>query len=181
LAEALYQRADWQWAQNGDLPVSHGWRPEHGFIPYRWEGYSEAILLYVLGLASPTHPLPAESYAAWLATYEWQRIYDYEFVYAGPLFIHQLSHVWIDFRGIQDEFMRDKGIDYFENSRRATYVQQEYAIRDPQNFKSYGEHIWGITASAGPGPATHEVEGVERHFHDIRNGLYRAGFSGGWL
>lgn len=165
LAEALYQRADWQWAQNGELCVSHGWRPERGFIPYRWEGYSEALLLYVLGLASPTNPLSPESYAAWLATYEWQHIYGYEFVYAGPLFIHQLSHVWIDFRGIQDDFMRAKGLDYFENSRRATYVQQEYAMRNPLNFKGYGEQIWGITASAGPGPATYMVDGVERRFY----------------
>lgn len=165
LAEALYQRADWSWMQDSDGLVCHGWRPEKGFIPYRWEGYSEALLLYVLALASPTHPLPAESYQTWLATYAWKEIYGHEFVYAGPLFIHQLSHVWIDFRGLQDAFMHAKGIDYFENSRRATYVQQAYAIRNPLNFKGYGAHIWGVTASAGPGPATHYVEGVERHFH----------------
>jgi len=165
LADALYRRADWQWMQNGGLLVSHGWRPESGFIPYRWEGYSEAILLYVLGLASPTHPLPAESYLAWLSSYMWTRAYDYEYVHAGPLFIHQLSHVWIDFRAIQDEFMRAQGIDYFENSRRATYVQQAYAMHNPHSFRGYGEYIWGITASAGPGPATRQVDGVEREFY----------------
>jgi hypothetical protein len=166
LAEALYQRADWQWAQNDAATVTHGWKPETGFIEYRWEGYSEALILYVLGLASPTHPLPEESYAAWAKTYGWKQLYGHEFLYAGPLFIHQLSHLWIDFRGIQDEFMREKGIDYFENSRRATYVQQQYAIRNPLEYKGYSEHCWGITASDGPGPTCLKIEGVERCFFD---------------
>lgn len=166
LADRLYARADWVWAQNGGATVTHGWRPESGFIAYRWEGYDEALLLYILGLASPTHPLPRASYDAWLSTYRWERCYGYDYVYAGSLFTHQLSHVWIDFRGIQDAFMRDKGIDYFENSRRATYVQQRYAIDNPRRFASYGEHCWGITASEGPGPATLKLDGVERTFFD---------------
>jgi len=82
---------------------------ETGFLKHRWKGYDEALLLYVLALGSPTYPLPDDSYPAWLSTYVWKKIYDYEFVYAGPLFIHQLSHIWIDFRGIQDVYMRDKG------------------------------------------------------------------------
>jgi hypothetical protein len=166
LADALYRRVDWQWALNGGETVSHGWRPESGFLKYRWEGYNEALLLYMLGLGSPTYPLPAESYPAWTRTYDWKKLYGYEFLYSGPLFIHQLSHVWLDLRGIQDEFMRQKGIDYFENSRRATYVQREYAIRNPRGFKGYGENIWGITASDGPGPATQKIDGVERQFFD---------------
>ena len=166
LADALYHRADWVWAQNGGVTVTHGWRPESGFINYRWQGYDEALLLYVLGLASPTHPLPQESYDAWLSTYQWEKSYGYEFLYAGPLFIHQLSHVWIDFKGIQDAFMREKGIDYFENSRRATYIQQQYAIENPCKFAGYGEHCWGITASEGPGPHTLKLDGVERSFFD---------------
>ncbi|MGH2542058.1 MAG: glucoamylase family protein, partial [Ardenticatenaceae bacterium] len=164
LADALYRRADWQWMLDGGRAVSHGWKPESGFLGYRWEGYSEAILLYALGLGSPTYPLPVESYAAFTAAFVWKRLYGYDFLYAGPLFIHQLSHVWIDFRGIQDAFMRAKGLDYFENSRRATYVQREYAIRNPGQFKGYGENAWGITASAGPGPATCIIDGVEREF-----------------
>jgi len=111
LAGELYARADWQWAQNGGLTVTHGWKPETGFIKYRWTGYSEALILYVLGLGSPTFPLPERSYLAWTRTYKWKKLYGHEFVYAGPLFIHQLSHVWIDFRGIQDEYMRGKAID----------------------------------------------------------------------
>ena len=163
-ANILYQRADWQWAQNGGLTVSHGWKPENGFLTYRWKGYDEALLLYVLGLGSPTHPLPPESYRAWNSTFEWKTIYDMDLLYAGPLFIHQLSHLWLDLSGIQDDFMRDKGIDYFENSRRATLVQQEYAIRNPHQFAHYGKHCWGITASDGPGPATCRVAGIERIF-----------------
>lgn len=166
LAERLYARADWEWARNGGATVTHGWKPESGFLPYRWEGYDEALILYLLGLGSPTHALPAESYAAWVSTYEWKKIYDMELLYAGPLFTHQLSQVWIDLRGIQDGFMRDHGSDYFENSRRATLVQQQYAIRNPPGFAQYGEHCWGITASDGPGEVTRRIDGIERQFFD---------------
>ncbi len=169
LADALYARADWQWAQNGGATVTHGWTPERGFIRYRWEGYCEALILYVLGLASPTHPLLEDSYHAWTSTYEWRSLYDHEFLYGGPLFIHQLSHIWIDFRGIQDEYMRCKEIDYFENSRRATYIQQQYAIHNPRGFKGYGEYIWGITASDGPGPATEKIGDKLLRFYDYIN------------
>ena len=166
LADRLYARVDWRWALNGGATVTHGWKPESGFLPYRWEGYDEALLLYVLGLASPTHPIPAQSYQAWASTYEWKTLYDTPFLYAGPLFTHQLSHVWIDFRGIQDAFMREHGIDYFENSRRATLVQQQYAIRNPGGFAHYGEFCWGLTASDGPGEHKHTIDGVERQFFD---------------
>ena len=166
LADALYRRVDWPWAQNGGLTVTHGWKPESGFLQYRWEGYDEALVLYILGLGSPTYPLPRESYAAWASTYEWKSSYGYDYLYAGPLFTHQISHVWIDFRGIQDAFMRDKGIDYFENTRRATRVQQQYAIDNPLKFAGYGKDCWGITASDGPGPDTIKVNGIERQFFD---------------
>ncbi|MDX8463411.1 glucoamylase family protein [Mesorhizobium humile] len=166
LADALYRRADWKWAQNQGATVTHGWTPEGGFIKYRWEGYDEALLLYILGLGSPTHPLPESSYAAWTSTYRWESCYGYDYLYAGPLFTHQLSHAWIDFRGIQDAFMREKGIDYFENSRRATYLQQCYATMNPRKFEGYGECCWGITASEGPGPATLRLNGIVREFYD---------------
>jgi hypothetical protein len=166
LADGLYRRADWQWAQNGGSTVTHGWTPEGGFLKYRWEGYDEALLLYVLGLGSPTHPLPATSYSAWCSTYEWKHIYGQDYLYAGPLFTHQLSHIWIDFRGIRDAFMREKGTDYFENSRRATYVQQQYAIENPLKFEGYGRDCWGISAGEGPGPKTMRVNGIERQFFD---------------
>ena len=164
LADSLYRRADWRWAQNRGFTVTHGWKPETGFLKYRWKGYDEALLLYILGLGSPTHPLSPRSYSAWASTYRWKTIYGHEFLYAGPLFIHQLSHLWLDFRGIQDEPMRRKGIDYFENSRRAALVQQEYAIQNPQQFEHYAEHCWGITASDGPGPTVCRIKGVDRKF-----------------
>ncbi len=165
LADAIYRRADWNWAQNGGATVSHGWTPEKGFLPYRWEGYCEALILYALGLGSPTHALPPESYEAWTTTYAWRNVWGVDYLHAGPLFIHQLSHVWIDFRGIRDAFMRERDCDYFENSRRATYVQREYAIRNPLRYKEYGEHCWGITASEGPGPAILKLDGVTRRFY----------------
>jgi hypothetical protein len=166
LADALYRRANWHWAQNQGATLTHGWKPESGFLQYCWEGYDEALLLYMLALGSPTYPLSNSSYAAWGSTYQWQRCYGYDYIYAGSFFTHQLSHIWIDFRGIQDVFVRDNGMDYFENSRRATYVQQQYAIDNPLKFKGYGQYCWGITASDGPGPDTIKVDGIERQFFD---------------
>jgi hypothetical protein len=166
VATAIYLRADWDWAFNSGPMVSLGWRPTRGFIKYEWGGYSEALVLYVLGLGSPSHPLPASSYAAWCEGYRWIKVYGTELLYAGPLFIHQLSHGWIDFRGIQDAYMRERGIDYFENSRRATFVQREYAVRNPRQFVGYDEDCWGVTASDGPGPAQRSIGGVERRFWD---------------
>jgi hypothetical protein len=166
LADELYRRADWNWARDGGPTLTHGWKPETGFIPHRYAGYDEGLLLYLLGLGSPTHPLPPESYAAYCATYQWKEIHGRELLHSGPLFTHQLSHLWVDFRGIRDAFMRERGSDYFENSRQATYVQQEYAIRNPLQFVGYGEHCWGFTACDGPGWVKRVVNGVERQFFD---------------
>jgi hypothetical protein len=164
LAAFLYQRVDWAWALNEGPTVAMGWKPAVGFLRYGWEGYSEATLLYVLGLGSPEHPIPPRSYVAWTSTYQWENIYGYDLLVAAPLFIHQLAHAWIDFRGIEDAFMREKGSDYFENSRRATYVQRQYAIRNPLRFRGYGENCWGITAGDGPGFSTQRVDGIQRRF-----------------
>jgi len=166
LADWLYRRADWQWALNGGAALAHGWTPEHGFLPQRWTGYDEGLLLYVLGLGSPTFPLPPDSYVAYCSSYKWKTIYGRELLYSGPLFTHQLSHLWIDFRGLRDAFMREHGSDYFENSRQATYVHQEYAIRNPLEFAGYGEFSWGITATDGPGWESRIVNGIERQFYD---------------
>ena len=116
LADSLYRRVDWRWAQNGEATVSHGWKAESGFLRYRWQGYSEALILYVLGLGSPTHALPQTSYRAWASTYRWKKLYGHEYLHGAPLSMHQLSHIWIDFRGIQDAFMRQHAIDYFETA-----------------------------------------------------------------
>ncbi len=166
LADELYSRADWQWATAGGATLSHGWRPETGFLKDRWDGYDEGVLANVLALASPTFPLPAESYHADVAAYVWKKVYDYEYLFAGPLFVHQFSHLWIDFRGIRDQFMRQHDLDYFENSRRATYAQREYAKRNPNGFKGYSEVCWGLTACEGPGPKELIIDGVKRVFFD---------------
>ncbi len=164
LADALYRRVDWRWAQHGGAAIMHGWTPESGFLRYGWEGYSEAHILYTLGLGSPTHPLTADSYDAWTVTYQWENLYGHDFLYAGPLFVHQFSHAWIDFRGIRDRFMREKRCDYFENSRRAACVQREYARRNPGNFKHYGEDFWGLSACEGPVHARLRIYGAEQRF-----------------
>jgi hypothetical protein len=164
LADGLYRRVAWDWLSLDSGLVSMGWRPKSGPIRCGWQGYSEALLLYVLALGSPTHPLPADSYTAWTATYRWKTIYGYAYVYAGPLFIHHLSHVWLDLRGLQDAYMRGHDSDYFENSRRATYVQREYARRNGRRWTGYSESCWGITASDGPGPTIDRHNGRRRVF-----------------
>ena len=165
LANTLYGRAEWDWACDGGATLTHGWKPETGFLQYRYEGYDEGLLLYLLGLGSPTHPLPPESYAAYCAPHQWKEIYGRGLLYSGPLFTHQLSHLWVDFRGIRDAFMREHGTDYFENSRQATFVQQEYAIRNPLEFEGYGKDCWGFTASDGPGWVTRTCGKVDRQFY----------------
>lgn len=164
IVDTLYRRVEWDWALNGELTMSMGWKPESGFLRMRWKGYNEALLLYLLALGSPTHPITEESYGSWTSGYEWKQIYGYDFLYAASLFTHQFPHIWIDFRGIQDDFMREKGIDYFENSRRATYVQRQYALTNPLDFCGYAANCWGLTASQGPGPKTVMIDGVTRRF-----------------
>ena len=165
LVDTLVHRVNWCWAQPRDAAVVHGWKPGSGFLNYGWEGYSEALLLYALGLGSPTHALTDASFPAWTGTYQWENLYGIDFLYAGPLFIHQFSHAWIDLRGIRDRFMREKRCDYFENSRRATYVQREYAIRNPCGFSGYDEDGWGLSAGDGPGTPRQRVAGRCQSFY----------------
>ncbi|MDQ3950736.1 MAG: Tat pathway signal protein, partial [Gemmatimonadota bacterium] len=151
LADSLYWRVDWVWASARPPAISMGWWPEGGFIPHDYDGYNEAMFLYVLALGSPTHPIQPESWAEFTSSYRWAPFYGQEHVNFAPLFGHQYSHVWVDFRGIQDPYMRSKGIDYFENSRRATLAQRAYAIDNPNGWQGYGADIWGLSASDGPG------------------------------
>jgi hypothetical protein len=164
IVDELYRRIDWHWAQNGAATIMQGWKPECGFLHYGWEGYNEAIVLYVLALGSPTHPIDDAGYDAWTVTYQWENLYGHDFLYAGPLFIHQFSHAWIDFRGIRDPFMREKRSDYFENSRRATAVQREYAERNPHEFYGYDASCWGFTACDGPSDDFPRLRNDPRHF-----------------
>ncbi len=173
LADSLYRRVDWNWARAGRPLVSMGWHPEpgladhdaNGFILSDWRGYMESMLLYVLALGSPTHPLPDGTWAGWARTYKWDRFHGQEFVQFAPLFGHQYSHLWVDFRGIRDPYMRARGIDYFENSRRATLSQRAYATANPGGWRDYGPLVWGLTASDGPLDSTLAVDGRARTFH----------------
>jgi hypothetical protein len=167
-ADSLYRRVNWQWIRPRPPYVSMGWHPERGFIEHDWRGYNEAMLLYVLALGSPTFPVEPEAWTAWTSTYRWGTFHGQDHVGFDPLFGHQYSHVWIDFRGIRDEYMRGRGIDYFENSRRATLAQRAYAIANPGAWKGYGEHSWGLTASDGPIDTTLTIDGRARSFFTYR-------------
>ncbi len=159
LADSLYQRVDWNWAMNSNGSLSMGWHPESGFIPSVWTGYNEAMILLIMAMASPTHPIPAQAWTTWCSTYQWANFYGYEHVNFSPLFGHQYSHMFIDFRGIADPYMTSRGIDYFENSRRATLSNRAYCAENPQGFKDYSKDIWGLTASDGPASETREIIG----------------------
>ncbi len=166
IAEQLYRRVDWNWMAKRKPLVSMGWHPEQGFIEADWKGYNEAMALYVLGLGSPTHPLSDDAWTVWSRTYDesWGVYEGQEYLATGPAFWNQYSAAWIDFRGIQDEYMRNRGIDYFENNRRAAYAQRAYAIENPMKWKDYGENVWGLTASDGPQNTTQEYRGEQRKF-----------------
>jgi hypothetical protein len=152
LADSIYYRTDWEWARNFQAGIEMGWKPgAPGFGPFGlWIGYNEAMILYVLALGSPTHPVPATTWDYWDNGYSWQTQYGQTYVNFPPLFGHQYSHCWIDFRSIADSYMRTKGISYFENSRRATLAQRGYAIANPGAKVGYSDSLWGLTASDGP-------------------------------
>jgi hypothetical protein len=172
-ADSLYQRVEWPFFTRGpdDPRLMMGWYPAVEFGPAYWEGYNEGMILYLLGLGSPTHPLDEAVWPAWTDTYEWEDFYGYEHVNFTPLFGHQYSHLFVDFRGIQDEWMRSKSAelgepyDYFENSRRATLSQKAYAQDNPRGWRGYGGDIWGLTASDGPASGRFVFNGEERQFH----------------
>ena len=163
--QSIYARVDWRWAQDHQQAVTLGWKPESGFLHNRWAGYNEAMLLYVLALAAPEFAVDPGAYSAWTSAFRWRRLYGHDVLYAGPLFIHQFSHIWIDLRGIQDTFMAAKKTDYFENSRVATQIQREYAIRNPRKFLEYAHNCWGFTASDGPGNGTGKFRGRKHRFY----------------
>ncbi len=172
-ADRLYRRVDWAYFQESaphPPRVSMGWRPEDGFIDYDWRGYNEASILYVLALGSPTHPVSADAWPAYTSTYVWGAFEGQEHLAFEPLFGHEYSHAWIDFRGIRDAFMRAKNSDYFENSRRATLAQRAYATRNPGGFAGYGPDVWGLSACDGPfdGVATVAGKSVEFKTYSAR-------------
>ena len=164
-ADDLYARVEWTWEQIRPNAISMGWTPEQGFHTYDWRGYNEAMIVIILALASPTHPVGEEAWAEYHKTDRFGTFYGQSHILFGPLFGHQYSHVWIDFRGIRDDINRKYDLDYHENSRRATLAQHAYAIDNPQQFRDYGDKIWGLTACDGPMDATITIDGRPRTFH----------------
>ena len=135
LADEIYRRVDWNWASPRPPLVAMGWTPETRFIHVDWQGYNEAMLLYVLALGSPTHAVDSAAWKTWAET--------------------------------QDDYMRKRGIDYFENSRRATLAQREYAIHNPMQWTDYGANIWGLTACNGPRRDIKPGE-IDRYARDVK-------------
>ena len=149
--DSIYYRMNWDLMRNFHDGILMGWMPATGFLNYgEWTGYSEASIMYIEGMGSPTYPVDYRGWNKWMQGYQWQTQYGYQYVVFPPLFGHQYSHCWIDFRGIQDTFMRAHGIDYFENSRRATLAQRAYCAANPGGFAGYSDSLWGITASDDP-------------------------------
>ncbi|KGU55481.1 hypothetical protein NY99_11230 [Xanthomonas phaseoli pv. phaseoli] len=185
IADTLYKRVDWRWLQLRAPLISMGWFPESGFINHDWMGYNEAMMLYILALGSPTHGVDPDAWTSWTRTYnnDWGVYQGQEYLSFGPLFGHQYSHVWIDFRDIQDQYMRERGIDYFLNSRRATLAQRDYAIDNPMKWKDYGENVWGLTASDGPQNTSQEYRGEQRQFrhYSSRGAGLRENFDDGTI
>ncbi len=175
-ADKLFRRVEWDWMMNGNQTMSMGYHPQgtpgasprHGFISSQWKGYNEAMVLIIMAMGSPTHPIDSNAWTSWCATYPWNTFYGQENVQFDPLFGHQYSHVWIDFKGIQDEYMRTKGIDYFENTRRATLSNRAYCVANPLGAKGYGEWCWGLTACDGPASKKMIVNGKDWEFFDYR-------------
>jgi hypothetical protein len=144
LAHAIFDRVDWTWLSEDTTLLSHGWTPELGFIPSRWDLYSELMMMYLLGMGSSTHPLHNDAWYAWK-----RNIFEYDGLrYVGsfaPLFVHQYSQAWFDFRN-----KRDRYADYFINSMIATDVHRRFCLELNVQFPDYSNALWGITASDSP-------------------------------
>lgn len=170
LAAALYERADWSFFRSdGRRAVSMGWHPESGgdLIPANWVGFNEGMFVNILALGSPTHPAPDDLWQQWTGNYGefWRGEGPTRRVAFAPLFGHQYSHIWIDFRGIRDAPMRAAGFDYFENSRRETYANRAYCMRNPMSWRGYSKDVWGLTACDGPGSFELPYRGEKRTFY----------------
>ena len=177
VADSLYRRVDWRWAMNGSAGLRLAWSPEKGWSPHSWKGYNEAMIMYILALGSPTSPVPSSAWIYWTSGYIWARYGGENFVSFGPLFGHQYSHCWIDFAGIQDQYMASRGIDYAENSRRATISQCWYGLTNPAGYRGYADSIWGWTACDGPRDTSYRVDGSLRRFQ----GYGARGVSFDWI
>ncbi len=171
LAQAIYERVEWDWTEIRPNRITMGWRPERGFIEADWNVYNEGMLVLLLAMGSPTHPLPKAIWDDWCSVYDrsWTDEYGPAHLHFAPMFGHQYSHMFVDFRGIHDEFMRAKqaeipGFDYFQNSVRAVQAQRNHAIRNTEGWAGYSADVWGLTACDGPGDFRQVIDGRERQF-----------------
>ena len=147
VAKELYDRVDWPWMMNGRKVMCMGWTPEGGFLPYYWDSYSEAMILYALAIGSPAHPISPDAWHEWSRpadTYNGKKVV---YCYTGSIFTYQYSHAWIDFRRLGADA---SGIDYYDNSVNATKANRDFCIDNASKYKTYGEDCWGITACLGP-------------------------------
>jgi hypothetical protein len=165
-AEEINGRVDWPWMLGKGPLVSMGWTPEQGFIESQWDRFNEATILYLLAIGSPTHPIDPAIWHRWTDnfSYSWGDHWGERHLFFPPHFGHQYSHLWVDFRGIRDPWLRAHDLDLFENSRRATRAQRNYAIANPGQWAAYGPDCWGLTACDGPGDFKTVVDGREREF-----------------
>lgn len=151
LADKVYSRIDWNWMALGTDALSMGWfPPTTNFLSATWIGYNEGMLLYILGLGAAANPLPASAWSRWTNGYGWATYYGQSFVPFPPLFGHQYSHCWVDFRHVADGYMNSHNSTYFLNSRRATLAQRAYCIANPGQELGYSSNVWGLTACDGP-------------------------------
>jgi hypothetical protein len=171
LAQAIYDRVEWDWVVIRPDRVSMGWHPETGFIEADWHVYNEGMLVLLLAMGSRTHPVPASVWTEWCSVYDrsWTDAYGPAHLHFPPLFGHQYSHMFVDYRGIRDAWMRAKSaeigsFDYFENSVRAVEAQRNYAIANPGGWDGYSAEVWGLTACDGPGDFKQVIDAREREF-----------------
>ena len=157
VADAIFNRVDWNWMAQGTDAVSMGWFPPGSFIANNWIGYDEGMILYLLGLGKTTNPLPASAWNYWTSGYTWATNYGQAYVPFPPSFGHVYSHCWVDFRHIADSYMNSHGSTYFENSRRAARAQLAYCIANPSHWPGYSSNVWGLTACDDP------ITGYEAH------------------
>lgn len=166
LAGELIQRVNWQWMVAESGHVCMGWKPESGFLSAEWKGYDESVLLHVLAAGSERFPIQPETYQKYTSSYVWETFQGQTHINFGPLFGHQYSQMFIDFRGLRDAVCRQHDLDYFENARRATLSQVAYAVENPRDYVGYGRDEWGLTACDGPGWGKVRYQGQEVQVHN---------------
>ncbi|RZJ32484.1 MAG: Tat pathway signal protein [Brevundimonas sp.] len=171
LSQAIYERIEWDWAMVRPNRITMGWHPETGFIPADWNVYNEGMMVLLLAIGSPTHPVPTSVWDEWCSVYDqsWTDRWGPKHLHFPPLFGHEYSHMYIDFRGIRDPWLREQqagmpGFDYFQNSVRAVEAQRKYAIDNPMGWAGYSANVWGLTACDGPGDFVQVIDGTPRQF-----------------